>query len=384
MGMNVRILGRVHVNTSVWSSADCTWCSSWQSSCQQQRCITSSKGICQPHLNVAFLKVHKCGSTTVANMMYRFGYKHKLIVALAPKSAQSIIGSFGTIKDRDYKHPPGGKRWNIFATHAMYNRTRFHQLMDPNTRYVTILREPLTRLQSAFQYFHLQRRFPGLQEQTPRGASYVTTYLKRPEFWDPQYRQPKTKKEREHFCFRNCMARDLGLNEKDYQNHTAVEDFIQGIDNDFTMVMILEYLSESLVLLKRRMCWTFHDILYKYDRRSSRKQRYTRNTPITVNMKDRFYKRNHADVMLYTHFKNSLQRQIEKKGADFLQEVQYFKRVNKDVSRFCHSRKRKRKSRKMVVPKSKWNEAFSVGSSFCASYGKSRRYWHPLLTSVYH
>ncbi|KAI8506493.1 hypothetical protein Bbelb_159200 [Branchiostoma belcheri] len=54
----------------------------------------TSTGICQPHLNVAFLKVHKCGSTTVANMIYRFGYKHKLFVALAPKSAHSIIGSF--------------------------------------------------------------------------------------------------------------------------------------------------------------------------------------------------------------------------------------------------------------------------------------------------
>ncbi|XP_019616642.1 PREDICTED: galactosylceramide sulfotransferase-like [Branchiostoma belcheri] len=248
-------------------------------------------------------------------------------------------------------------------------------------RYVTILREPLRRLQSAFQYFHLERRFPGLKEQTPSGASYVSTFLKRPEFWDPQYRQPKTKRDREHFCFRNCMARDLGLNEKYYKNHTAVEDFIQGIDNDFTVVMILEYLSESLVLLKRRMCWTFHDILYRYDRRSSRKQRYTRNTPITVNMKDRFYKRNHADVMLYTHFKASFQRQIEKEGADFLQEVQYFKRLNEDVSHFCHSRKT---ARKMVVPKSKWNEAFSLDSSFCASYGKTRRYWHPLLTSVHH
>ncbi|KAI8506492.1 hypothetical protein Bbelb_159190 [Branchiostoma belcheri] len=34
--------------------------------------------------------------------------------------------------ESDYKHPPGGKRWNIFTLHAMYNRTRFQQLMDPN------------------------------------------------------------------------------------------------------------------------------------------------------------------------------------------------------------------------------------------------------------
>ncbi|XP_019616644.1 PREDICTED: galactosylceramide sulfotransferase-like [Branchiostoma belcheri] len=338
-----------------------------------------STGHCQPHLNVAFLKVHKCGSSTVAYLINRFGYKHKLIVALAPTSAHSILGSFGTINESDYKHPPCGKRWNIFTLHAMYNRTRFHQLMDPNTRYVTILREPLRRLQSAFQYFHLERRFPGLKEQTPRGISYVTSYLKRPEFWDLRFRPPQSKVDREHFCFRNCMARDLGLKENDYDNFLAVQDFIQGIDNDFTTVMILEYLPESLVLLKRRMCWTFHDILHT----TSKKQRYSLKANITGHMKGWFYKHNYADVMLYRHFKASFQRQIKKEGVDFLQEVQYFKRVNQDVSIFCRSIKQ-HTARNMTVQASKWSEAFSVNSSFCKSYSAGRKYWYPLLQSVYH
>ncbi|XP_066292584.1 galactosylceramide sulfotransferase-like [Branchiostoma lanceolatum] len=333
-----------------------------------------SNVICKPHLNVAFMKVHKCGSTTVSNVIYRFGYEHKLIVALPPTRDRPIIGSFGTIKDSDYKHPPGGKRWNIFAHHAMYNRTRFYQLMAPDTRYVTILREPLRRLESAFKYFHLQRRFPGLEKQTRHGTPPVVTYLTRPGYWDPRYRQPKRISDKEHFCFRNCMARDLGLKEKDYDNHTAVQEFVQGIENDFTTVLILEYLSESLVLLKRRMCWTFHDILYTYGR-SSRKQRYKRKAHVTRAMKDRFYKRNYADVMLYTRFKDSLQRQIKEEGADFRQEVMHFKRVNKDVGRYCHAKKKKRPE-KIVVPKSKWSDAFFVDRPFCGRYGKSRKYWH--------
>ncbi|XP_066292257.1 galactosylceramide sulfotransferase-like isoform X2 [Branchiostoma lanceolatum] len=339
-----------------------------------------SNVICKPHLNVAFMKVHKCGSTTLSNVIYRFGYKYKLIVALPPTRDRSTIGSLGTIKDSDYKHPPGGKLWNIFAHHAMYNRTRFHQLMAPDTRYVTILREPLRRLQSAFKYFHLQRRFPGLKEQTRHGTSPVVTYLTRPQYWDPLYRQPIGNKE--HYCFRNCMARDLGLKEKDYDNHTAVQEFVQGIENDFTTVLILEYLSESLVLLKRRMCWTFHDILYTYGR-SSRKQRYKRNPPITGAMKDRFYNRNYADVLLYTRFKESLQRQIKEGGAKFRKEVKHFKRVNKHVGRYCNSKKKKRPG-KMVVPKSRWNGAFSVDRPFCGRYGKSRKYWHQRLQSAYH
>ncbi|XP_035665489.1 galactose-3-O-sulfotransferase 3-like isoform X2 [Branchiostoma floridae] len=343
----------------------------------------SSKEICdQPHTNVAFLKVHKCGSTTVANLMFRFGDKHNLIVALPPKRDRPTIGRLGTIKDSDYKHPPGGKRWNIFAHHAMYDRTRFHQLMAPDTRYVTILREPLGRLQSAFKYFHLQRYFPGLEKETRRGMPPVVTYLTRPEYWDPRYRPPRRSENKEHFCFRNCMARDLGLKEKDYDNKIAVQKFVKDIENDFSTVLILQHLEESLVLLKRRMCWTFHDILYTYGR-SSRKQRYNRKVPITAAMTDRFYKHNNADVMLYTRFNDLLQQDIKREGDDFLREVKYFKRVNNDVKRYCRSKKRKGQG-KMVITRSRWNDAFSVDSTFCGRYGKGRKYWHPRLQSAYH
>ncbi|CAH1244787.1 GAL3ST1 [Branchiostoma lanceolatum] len=340
-------------------------------------------GTCQPHLSVAFLKVHKCGSTTVSNdVMFRFAFKHNLIAAL-PNSDRPIIGSLGRIRDSDYKKPPKGKRWNIFAHHAMYNRTRFRQLMAPDTRYVTILREPLQRLKSAFQYFHLEDRFPGLQKQTPRGVAYVTTYLKRPGYWDTHYQQPPTPDGREHRCLRNCLGRDLGLSEKHYDNNTAVQEFIQGIENDFTTVLILEYLPESLVLLKRRMCWTLYDILYAHGTHS-RKQRYKGKEVVTGAMKDGFYKHNKADVMLYTRFNDSLHRQISQEGTDFLEEVKHFKRTNDNVLGFCQSKKWRRQ-RNLIVEKSKWNDAFSVnvGNSFCKLYDKDRKYWHLKLKSAY-
>ncbi|XP_019630697.1 PREDICTED: galactose-3-O-sulfotransferase 3-like [Branchiostoma belcheri] len=342
-----------------------------------------TKGTCQPHLNVAFMKIHKCGSSLISHMLLRFGYGHNLIVALPSEKGREIIGGFGIIKDDDYVHPPGGQRWNSFVGHhAFYNRTRFRQLMAPNTRYVAILREPLKRLRSAFQYFHIGRFFPGLAKKTPKGHAHFTTYLARPTYWDPRYKPPKEVRLREHVCFRNCMARDLGLAARDYDNHTTVEEFVRGIENDFKIMLILEYLPESLVLLKRRMCWTFYDILYTSEGGHARLQKYRGRADVTDEMKHTFYQHNYADVLLYTRFNESFHKQISQEGSDFQEEVRQFTEVNKDVNEYCRSKERQGKGN-MVVEKSKWNDAFSVGISLCRQYGQARRYWDNLLRLKY-
>ncbi|XP_078594384.1 galactosylceramide sulfotransferase-like [Branchiostoma floridae x Branchiostoma japonicum] len=328
---------------------------------------------CEPHYNVAFLKVHKSGSTTVSYVLFRLGLYRDLIVALPSKTECDIIGHFGIIRDEDYEPPPGGKRWNIFAHHAIYNRTRFHQLMAPNTRYVTILRQPLERLQSAFHYFKLQTRFPGMENETANGTAHVTTYLKNPSFWDPRFKPPDSEIDRENFCFRNCMARDLGLLRRDYDNSTA--EFVQGIEGDFTTVMIMEYLPASLVLLKRRMCWTLYDILY--NTHQSKKSKYTLKADITKTMEENFNKHNYVDVVLYDHFKKLLYKQIKQEGADFLEEVKYFERVNDQVSRFCAMNKISKWTlrRKMPIEESQWNDAFVVDRSFCLQLYFLRPHW---------
>eukprot|EP00058_Branchiostoma_floridae_P024919 XP_002610409.1 hypothetical protein BRAFLDRAFT_72367 [Branchiostoma floridae] len=240
----------------------------------------------------------------------------------------------------------------------------------------------------AFDNSWLQTQgFPGLQNQTPKGIAPVTTYLYRPRYWDPLFRLElvSTKyliKLREHVCFRNCMARDLGLAEGDYGNHTAVEEFVQGIENDFKTVLILEYLPASLILLKRRMCWTFYDILYTIGRHS-RNKKYGLKAPITDKMKSTFYEHNYADVLLYTRFNESFHRQTSQESADFQEEVDHFMRVNSDVSKYCHSSKTRKGKGNFVVKKSRWNDAFSVGKELCVRLRQDRKYWDKLLRPRY-
>jgi len=58
------------------------------------------------------------------------------------------------------------------------------------------------------------------------------------------------------------MFFDLGLRTTDYHKTEVVRDAILDIDDKFTLVLIYEYLDESLVLMKRKLCWELDDVLY--------------------------------------------------------------------------------------------------------------------------
>ena len=58
---------------------------------------------------------------------------------------------------------------------------------------------------------------------------------------------------------RNSMAFDLGLENFDV---TSVRNLIKEMEKKFVLVMITEYMDESLVMLRRLMCWNHADLYY--------------------------------------------------------------------------------------------------------------------------
>ena len=58
------------------------------------------------------------------------------------------------------------------------------------------------------------------------------------------------------------MAFDLGLEQENFSNEEEITEFIENISKRFDLVLIAEYFDESLVLMKRMLCWDFEDIVY--------------------------------------------------------------------------------------------------------------------------
>ena len=66
------------------------------------------------------------------------------------------------------------------------------------------------------------------------------------------------------------MAFDLGLEQESFSNEEEIAKFIENISKSFELVLIAEYFDESLVLMKRMLCWDSEDIIYvKHKMRSS-------------------------------------------------------------------------------------------------------------------
>ena len=61
---------------------------------------------------------------------------------------------------------------------------------------------------------------------------------------------------------RNINAFTLDLKREDFENKTKVNGFLKGVIEDFDHILIAEHLDESLVVMRRRLCWEISDIVY--------------------------------------------------------------------------------------------------------------------------
>lgn len=128
----------------------------------------------------------------------------------------------------------------------------------------------------------------------------------------------------------NGMFFDLGLKTANYHKPAVVRDAISDIEDEFTLVLIYEYLDESLVLLKRKLCWELDDILY-----INHFNEYTKTQEENLIKAEKIKEWSAADTSLYQYFNKSLWDQIAKEGEDFNRELAQFKLKQKEIRKDC-------------------------------------------------
>eukprot|EP00058_Branchiostoma_floridae_P007464 XP_002592952.1 hypothetical protein BRAFLDRAFT_117767 [Branchiostoma floridae] len=321
---------------------------------------------CKPHHNIAFIKVHRCGSSTVQNIFLRYAYGHDLVVGLPRMPESPWVGCGSVIKDSDVMELTEGVKWNIFAHHSTYNRTNFDRFMHPDTQFVGILRKPINRLRSVFYALRLEQYFPGLEGK--ENDTGLMMYLRDPAHWDNKFSHPATCFEHDA-CVQDCMAKDLGLPPGELDGQ-AIDTFIHKIGRDFALILILEHINHSLVLLKRRMCWQMEDILY-WVADEDDMTNYEEKEHFTEKMVAKFKKSSRIDYYLYEHFNASLWRQIGLEGRDFLQEVSEFERILKIVNERCQEDDGQFK----IVPATDFSKEIYLTWNFCTKLRFNRLSW---------
>ncbi|XP_078681869.1 galactose-3-O-sulfotransferase 3-like [Branchiostoma floridae x Branchiostoma belcheri] len=123
-------------------------------------------------------------------------------------------------------------------------------------------------------------------------------------------------------------------------------------------------MDESLVLLRRLMCWEIQDVLYDTTPKNVRNYTYKSYT-LTDEELANLRRWKAVDYRLYDTFNTSLWRKIAGQGPDFYQELHYYRELNKNVSWFCRGEQRRKPRLKLTVETSLWSPQFVVDAKYC-------------------
>ena len=63
------------------------------------------------------------------------------------------------------------------------------------------------------------------------------------------------------YLLHNSILFDFGMNQRDFENKTILQNLITKIDKTFDLIMIVEDFNESMVLLKNGLSWNYEDLL---------------------------------------------------------------------------------------------------------------------------
>ena len=333
---------------------------------------------CHEQKNFVFIKGMKIAGTTLLGIFDRFGVTRNLSFVL-PQGHKLYLNWPFPLTKWDYRQNPQG--FNILVDHAIYTEDVMSSIMPKDTIYITIIRHPMTHLKSLVKYFEM----PKLSGIPSSVENPVLEYFSDLPRYEAAYQRPGNKERYcipDHFSMtRNLMSHCLGLplgfppGRKNVTGNAAeIQRHLRHLEDKFRLVMIADHFTESLVLLKRHMCWSFSDIVYSSANVAFYKYKNWR-APESFLEKHRQW--SDADYQLFEHFNQTLWRKIEQEGEDFFAEVDAFRPVQGQVKEFCEGVYQHAKEKKplpdalkvLVIPASEWTREFSVTAKDCELLG---------------
>ncbi|XP_071960930.1 galactosylceramide sulfotransferase-like [Antedon mediterranea] len=276
---------------------------------------------------IVFLKTHKTASTTLASILERFGYIRNLLFAVSKSGHifslsnlfnRDMVPSLFSLNSKRLNTSSKQTGYHLLTNHVRYNRPEMDAVIH-DAKYITIIREPVANFESAFGYFEIAKHLGLTSHKNP-----IETFMKTPKlFLDKHFYQWKRAK--------NGQLFDLGLEHDSFDDYYTAKYKIRQLDSEFDLVLITEYFDESLILLKKLMCWSFEDILYVSNGIRSASHRYALNDELRAKIREW----NSADVMLYTHFNETLWRKIKEYEGNFDKDLIEFRLRQQQAMNKC-------------------------------------------------
>lgn len=291
---------------------------------------TKSVNKCEngPHNDIFFLKTHKAGSTTVQNVLLRYGERNNATFALPKQSAAHVFNYNVKFSNSMVRPSPTGE-YNILCNHLHFYEPGVRQVMPKNTKFIAIVRHPIDLFESIMSYYsddvRAFQRVPGNDIET-RMKNFLD---------DPHKYYGYDSSHYERFA-RNAMMWDFGF-DNDVEDDKQIDQWIQYLENTFDLVLITDYFDESMVLLKEELCWSTDDISYLKSNSRQRNKESVREW-LGSDYSNKLLSWNKADWKLYQHFNQTFTRKVEEFGVDRMErEVEKLQAANEKIREQCLS-----------------------------------------------
>ncbi|KAK6177217.1 hypothetical protein SNE40_015361 [Patella caerulea] len=315
--------------------------------------------------HVAFLKVHKASSSTVLNIIYRFGFQRSLTFVL-PRKGNYLDNGVSSIAKRKVLPPSLNKTYDMLCNHVIFNKSIFGHYMPRDTVYIAIVRDPYERFRSAYHYYRTVYSM-GYLKHGPTGADHFEQFIANQDIYEPT---------NPHYSYtNNRMAVDFGFPTKYFKNSTKMLEYVHDLDLTLDLVMITERFDESMILLRRMLNWSFKDILYI-------KQNSLKNKPknnINSTLMDKVKKFSELDYILYDYFYEKFDKRVKQQASNFSNEVSVFISIREQVARFCLTATSNETY--LWLADTEWSEAFTISYIDCKQIKASELKFLSILVS---
>ncbi|XP_076815103.1 galactosylceramide sulfotransferase-like isoform X1 [Clavelina lepadiformis] len=285
---------------------------------------TTSNETCKSKTNIVFIKTHKTASTAIQNVLLRYGLHNNLKIAF-PRNIHDF--NYPSFFSTSSVAKLGSGPYNIVCHHMRMRYDAVKNLMPKDTPFVTIVREPGELFESTFDYFW--PIVPSFQRVPHHGNTSMEDWLDKAG----EHIRAAGHSVYAHFA-KNPTFFDLGYNNL-IDDDQYIEKTIDVLSKIFDLVMVSDYLDESMVLFADLLCWDLeHVACLSLNARSHDNEGDDVTRKARIREKARRW--NKADALLFDHFNETLWRKVEEFGMNKMAaSVRKLTQIRSNLAEIC-------------------------------------------------
>ncbi|KAG7220176.1 hypothetical protein INR49_028016, partial [Caranx melampygus] len=283
-----------------------------------------SLGSCQPLTHIMFLKTHKTASSTVLNMLYRFGDEHDLRFALPRGYQLGYPLRFNAHMVKGYRGPTVVE-FHIMGNHLRFHKSEVEKVMPADTFYFSIIRDPVSTAESSFVYFK------DIAPAFHKAKTFVDFANDPKKYYDPHLHN-------NHHAH-NPVWFDFGLDNNANFSVALAQWGATIIRRTFKLILLFEYFDQSMILLRHALCWPL-DAVVSFSLNARQQKPSSIGIPtklfLTEEQQEKLRQWNAFDWYLYQAFNQTFWEEISKFGlAQMEQEVALLRMRREHLARIC-------------------------------------------------